>query len=99
MKPSTYRAISHERNSAADNTSGSVKTFTIPKSTSAVLLTAETTAARFTLDGTDPSAASAPSLVLPTGIAPVLIPVGPGTVLKHVSTAGAPSVLHACYLA
>lgn len=99
MKPSTYRVISHERKSAADNTSGSVQTFTVPKGTSAILFAAETTSARVTLDNSDPSAASAPSFIVVTAAMPVLIPVGPGTIPKHVSTAGAASVLQACYLA
>ena len=98
MKSSTYLPVSHQRMSAADNTGGSVQTFSIPKGTSAILLTCETTAARVTLDGTDPSAANAPSIVIQAAANPVLIPVGPGATLKHVSTAGTASVLQAAYL-
>jgi hypothetical protein len=102
MKPSTYipsvgtTATCHERQSSPD--ASTVRTMTIPPNTSAILLVVETTAARVTLDATDPSAASAPSLVIQASSNPVLIPIGPGSTLKFCSTAGTASVLQAAYL-
>lgn len=109
MKLSTYVPVSvaangsdngpttaHTRKSSPDATT--VQTYALKPDTSAILLSVETTSARVTLDGSDPSAASAPSLVFPTGLFPGLIPVGPGTTIKHVSTAGTASVLQICEL-
>lgn len=96
MKHSTHVPVSHERQSSPDTST--VRTYTIPNRTSAILVTVETTAARITLDGTDPSAASAPSLIIPASAAPIMLLVGAGATLKHVSTSGAASVLQACYL-
>lgn len=95
MRPSTHRALSHER--IVSTGSADVKTVTMPNGTSAIDLAVETTNARMTFDGTDPSAASAPSLVFPFGQVPVFRPVGPGTTIKFCSTAGTSSVLQLLY--
>ena len=70
-----------------------VVTLTLPQGTSAVWMTAETTSARVTLDGSDPSAANAPSSIIQTGQNPVLLPISHDAIVKFVSTANANSVL------
>lgn len=102
MKASTYvpntrdGSTAHKRDSSPDTST--VKTITVGGMTGAVLITVETTNARVTLDGSDPSAASAPSTVFPKDSAPVLVPVGSGTKIKWVSTAAAASVVQVCEL-
>lgn len=91
MKPSTYGVLSHQRGSSADTTT--VATLTPANGTSAVLITVETTSARLTFDSSDPSAASAPSHVFPKDQLPVLLLLGPGAVIKWVSTAGTAAVV------
>lgn len=99
MKPSTYlpnlrnnTTTAHFRNTSPDTTT--IRTITPGTMTSAVLITVETTNARVTFDGSDPSAASAPSIVFPKDSIPVLVPVGAGAVIKWVSTAGTAAVVN-----
>lgn len=92
----TDSATAHQRGSSSGT--ANVQTITLGKMTSAVLITVETTSARVTFDGSDPSAASAPSTVFPAGGAPVLVPVGAATVIKWCSTAAAASVMQVCEL-
>lgn len=96
MKPSTMLAISTSRDSSPDT--ATVRTITPPRNASAVLITVETTSARVTFDNSDPSAANAPSHVIPTAQVPVFIPIGAGSVIKWISTAAAASVLQATFL-
>lgn len=107
MKPATYVPINHaasgattahQRDSSPGTASGDVKTLTLNKNTSAILLTVETTNARVTFDGSDPGAASAPSNVFPKDSIPVLVPIGCGEVVKWCSTAAAASVVQICEL-
>jgi len=95
VKPSTDRCISHERLSSSGT--ADVKTATLPKGTSHIGLAVETTNARVTFDGSDPSAASAPSLVYLAAQVPVFIPLGQGTTVKFCSTAAAVSILQLAY--
>ncbi len=95
MKPSTHRAISHER--LVSTGVADVKTATLPKNTSAVDIAVETTAARVTYDSSDPSAANAPSLVIPAGQVPMFRPLGPGTVIRFASAVAGSSVLQIAY--
>lgn len=95
MKPTTYKTISHERLTSAN--SSDVQTATVPGGTSAIELAVETTNARVTLDGSDPSAGSAPSLVFPYGQVPIFRPWGPGVFIKFCSTAGTASVVQLTY--
>lgn len=97
-KPSSGYIVGMERLSSTD--SSTVVTATIPKSTSYVMVTVETTAARITLNGSDPSAGSAPSHVLQKDAGPVYLLVGSGgTTIKAVSTAGTASVVMLSYYA
>lgn len=96
MKPSTYTPISTSRGSGPDVST--VQTLTPPKGTSAFQISVETTNARVTLDGTDPSAASAPSNVYPKDVAPQLVLCGSDCVVKWVSTAAAASVVQITWL-
>lgn len=98
MKPSTHIPISHERlASAADITT--VSTATIPKGTSAVWISVETTNARVTFDGTNPGTGGvAPSNVIPKDSPPQLFTLGSGTTIKYVSTAAAVSVMQLFYV-
>jgi hypothetical protein len=95
LRPSTHRALSHQR--MVSTGSSDVQTATMPNNASAVEFAFETTNARVTFDGSDPSAASAPSLVYPFGQVPVFRPVGPGTTIKFCSTAGTSAVLQILY--
>ena len=96
MKPSSYTpnmqaGTAHQRGSSSGT--ANVQTITLAGGTSAVYITVETTNARVTFDGSDPSAANAPSLVIPAAGLPVMFPVAGGTVIKWVSTAAAASIL------
>jgi hypothetical protein len=95
LRPSTHRALSHER--LVSSNASDVQTANMPRQASALDISVETTNIRVTFDGTDPSAASAPSLVFPYGQVPVFRPVGPGTTIKFCSTAGTPAVLQILY--
>lgn len=105
MKPSTYKpnvwangtaTTAHQRGSSSGT--GNVASITLAKTTSAILVTCETTSARVTIDGTDPSAASAPSMVVQKDTNALLIPIGTGNVVKWCSTAAAASVLQVAEL-
>lgn len=97
MKPSTYlpnvrnSATAHQR--ASSTGVADAKTITLGSMTSAILISVETTNARVTFDGSDPTAASAPSLIFPKDLSPVLVPVGAGTVVKHCAATAAASVM------
>lgn len=69
-----------------------------PGSALAMLISIETTSARVTLDGSDPSASSAPSNVFPKDAAPILLPVGIGSVVKWVAASAAASVVQVTWL-
>lgn len=71
-----------------------VESKTLDGKVSAVLLTVETTNARVTFDpaGVDPDTTH--GHVFAKDAAPVLVPVGAGTVIRHASTAGTNSVLN-----
>lgn len=105
MKPSTYKpniwnngtaVTAHQRGSSPDTST--VRTIILAKTTSLILVTCETTAARVTIDGTDPSAASAPSMVVQKDTNALPIPIGTGNVVKWCSTAAAASVLQVAEL-
>lgn len=89
MRPSTHRALSHAQLTSAN--SGDVQTVSMPNGTSAIEFEFETTNARVTFDGTSP--ASGTGLVYPFGQMPVFRPVGPGSTIRFVSTAGTASTL------
>lgn len=95
MKPSTDWTISHER--LVSTGTADVKTATLPKGTSHITVSVETTDARVTFDGSDPSAANAPSHVYPINVPPIFIPLGQGTRIRFCSTAGTASVLQLAY--
>jgi len=96
VRPSTHRAVSHERKVSANTTD--IQQFTMPKETSAIEFCIEgANSARVTFDSSDPSAASAPSLVYPSGQVPCFRPVGPGTIIRFVSTAASPCVMQMAY--
>lgn len=94
MKPSTDRCLSHER--LVSTGTADVKTATVPKGTSHIGLAVESVDARVTFDGSDPSAAQAAALIYPANQMPVFIPIGQGSTIKTVSTAGN-SVLQLAY--
>lgn len=73
--------------------SSTVKTLTLAKGTSAFYLTVETTDARVTFDGSDPSAASAPSHVIAKAQQPLYFPIAYPAVVKWVSTDATSSVV------
>lgn len=97
LVPNTRNSSTAHQSGTSSDTS-TVETITLGSETSAILVTVETTSARITLDGSDPSASSAPSMVVQKDSAPLYIPVGPGTVVKFVSTASADSVVQVCEL-
>lgn len=91
MKPSTDRCLAHGRKVSTN--SADVQTQTIPAGTSHITLSVETSDARVTFDGSDPSAVGAPSHVYPAGVAPIFLPLGQGSTIKHCCATGANSVL------
>lgn len=96
MKPGTQQPKTTVRDTTpADQTT--VKTLTAPAYAAGVIITVETTSARVTFDGSDPSAASAPSHVIAKDQLPLFLPIGAGTVLKWISTANAASVVQATW--
>jgi hypothetical protein len=95
LKPSTYQCLGHERLASA--TSAQTVTATIPRGTSAILITVETTACRWTLTPTgDPT--SNTGLILQPANNPYLTLVGQDATLRFASTAGTPSVIQLAYL-
>jgi hypothetical protein len=68
-----------------------VKEPTFPKGTSAIEISFETTDARVTWDGSDPT--TTVGHIWPRGQLPAFRPFGPGLRLKFASTAGTDSVL------
>lgn len=90
MRPFTLKPISTER--YASTATNDIQTITPPGDASAFLLTVETTSARFTFDGTDPSVASAPSHVVPKDQAWMYAPFGKGAFPKFVSATAGTSV-------
>ncbi len=95
MKPSTHKAFLTSRDSSPDTTT--VREIAVPSNTSGVTITAETTAARVTFDGSDPAAASAPSHVFPVAQVPAFLPIGPGSRIRWVSTAAAAAILQVTF--
>jgi hypothetical protein len=93
MNVSARKTTAHQRNSSPGTAVGDVKSIVLDGATAAILVTCETTSARVTFDGSDPSAASAPSTVIQKDQNPVLIPIGQGATVKWCSTAAAASVL------
>lgn len=95
MKPSTDRCISHQR--LVSSGTADVQTATVPKGTSHIDIAVETTNARVTFDGSDPSVASAPSLVFFAGQQPIFKPLGQGSQIKFCSAVAGSSVLQVAY--
>lgn len=91
MKPSTHQARSTARDSSPDTST--IRSITAPGNASGCTITVETTSARMTFDGSDPSLASAPSHVFPAAQLPHFLPLGSGTVIRWVSTAAAASIV------
>ena len=95
MKPSTYQCLSHQ--TLTSSSSAVPVTATVPRGTSAILITVETTSCRWTLTPTgDPT--SATGLILQAANNPYLVLVGQDATLKFASTAGTPSVIQLAYL-
>ena len=95
MKPSTYQCLGQQTLSSANSTTP--VTATVPRGTSSVLISVETTSCRFTLTASgDPT--SATGLVLQAASQPFLVLIGQDAVLKFASTAGTPSVIQLAYL-
>jgi len=88
VKPSTYQCLSHQ--TLTSSSSAVPVTATVPRGTSAILITVETTAARWTLTAT--------GLILQAANNPYLVLVGQDATLKFASTAGTASVIQLAYL-
>lgn len=91
MKPSTFNALPSSITTLTPTSTTDVKTFTVPLGMSAFWITAETNDGRITVDGTTPSATVGHKV--PKDQFPQLVLLGPGTVLKCVSTAAGNSVV------
>lgn len=98
MRPFTQKPLSTSRASSPGTAGGDVQTITPPDGTSACLITVETTNARATFDGTDPSAANAPSHVVIKDQNPLYVPIGQGATIKFCSTAAAAAVMQVTFL-
>lgn len=95
MKPSTNQCLGHETLTSASSVAPA--TATVPRGTSAILITVETTACRMTLSTSgDPT--SSTGLIVQAGQMPWFIPVGQGCTFKFASTAGTASVIQLAYL-
>ena len=94
MKPSTYQSRGHERLTSSN--ASDTQTASIPRGTSAIEITVETTACRVTFDGSDP--AGGIGLIVQAAQNPWFLPVGQGIVLKVVSTGATTSVAQIAYL-
>jgi hypothetical protein len=94
VKPSTLQPIGFEQltSDAADD----VQTATIPNGASAILVSVETTNARASFHGADPS--DTVGHVIVKDLEPVFIPVGVGADIRVVSTASADAVVNITYL-
>lgn len=77
---------------ATSTGTANVQTITLPKGTSAILIAAETTAARIVLDTATAPTATVGILIQPA-LQPVLIPVGDCQAVKFVSNAAANSIV------
>lgn len=87
-----YSVIDHVQSTSANT--GDVQTITRPEAATACYVTASTTAARLTFDGSTPSATE--GLVVPTG---QLFDFSfDNAAIKHASTAGTASVLDVAWL-
>lgn len=95
MKPSTHQCVGHERLSSAS--SSDIQTANVPRNTSSVLITVETTNCRMTLTATgDPT--STTGLILQKDQMPWFMPIGQGCTFKFASTGGTASVIQLAYL-
>lgn len=95
MKPSTYQPIGHER--LVSTGTGDMHEATIPKGTSAIEITVETTPARCTLTATgDPTTST--GMVVQHAQNPWFLPIGQGTTFRFASTGGTTSIVQLAYL-
>ncbi len=90
-KPFTQKALPSPAQATSTGTAD-IKTITLPVGTSAILISVETTNARVTFDGTNPSASN--GQVFPFGQMPAYLPIGGGVVVKFASTAAANSTVN-----
>lgn len=81
---------------ATSSGTGNKQTITKPARANAMLLSAVTTSARCTFDGTDPGAGVAPGLVIVAGAQPVFLPFASD--IEFVSNAAGNSELNVLYL-
>lgn len=95
MRPSTFVPIS--TTNVTPTTTSDIKSAKAPVAAAAVLISTETTDARVTFDGTDPSAGTG-SHKIPKDQAPVLLLLGQGVTVKAVSTAAANSIVQLTWL-
>lgn len=95
MRPSQHQPISTA--TASSSGTADIKTLTPPTGAAAMLISAETTTARATFDGTDPSAGLGSHEIVKDQN-PIYIPLGVGCFVKFVSTAAAASVVQITWL-
>lgn len=97
MKPSSYRPLTPMVVlTCLDATT--VQTTTLPNNCSAFMVTVETNDVAITVDGTSPAAGTGRH-VYPKSQPPQLVLLGPGTVVKAVSTVAGTSVVNITPLA
>lgn len=95
MKPFTEVCIGEER--LVSTNASDVQTATVPKGTTAIQVTVETTSCRSTLSAAgDPSTST--GLIIQKDQMPWFMPVGQGNAFKFASTAGTSSVIQLRYL-
>lgn len=81
---------------ATSSGTGNKQTITKPSRANAMLLSAVTTSARVTFDGTDPGAGVAPGLVIVAGAQPVFLPFASD--IEFVANTAGNSELNVLYL-
>jgi len=95
VKPFTELCIGEERLVSAS--SSDAKTATVPKGTTAIQITVETTSCRSTC-ASDGDPTSSVGLIIQKDQMPWFMPLGQGNVFKFASTAGTASVIQLRYL-
>lgn len=93
MKPTTDKSNGHDRKTSTGTSD--VQTMTLPRGTSHLSLQVFTTDAWVTFDASTPTASN--GLLVYAGQMPIFLPLGQGTTLKHISSAGANSILNVAY--
>lgn len=97
MKPSSYQCVGEETLTSASN--ANVVSATVPKGTSAVQITVETTSCRMSTSAAgDPTSATSGARIVQKDQQPWFMALAQGVPIKFASIAGTASVIQIAYL-